>query len=351
MASKTKVLITGATGYIGGSVLNRLLQRSDLMSSLDIRVLVRSPEKAKKFEQFGFTPVIGSHADESVVVPAVSEVDILIATTDCDNLEAAQIALKGMKKRFDSTGKQPVYIECSGTGVYVEQSGGMHSTDTVYDDANPDQIETLAPTQPHRNVDLEILAADKEGYIKAYFILPPTVWGIATGPLVDAGLVNPHSRQIPVLIKACLQHRRGGMVGAGKNVWNNVEIHELADFFIILLDAVLNNKAGLGHGREGFYNTVNGEHTHYQLAESISKALVELGLGDNPTPSTFTKEEEEKYLSFWAPFYGTNSRCLATRAKALGWNPKKTTDDVLATMKTEIDTLVTTKRIDSIGPV
>jgi len=45
----------------------------------------------------------------------------------------------------------------------VELAGGMHSTDVIYDDANPDQIETLAPIQPHRIVDLEIIAADKEG--------------------------------------------------------------------------------------------------------------------------------------------------------------------------------------------
>jgi len=52
----------------------------------------------------------------------------------------------------------------------------------------------------------------------------------------------------------------------------------------------------VGHGREGIYNVVNGEHHHYQLAEAISQAFVALGLGDDPKPSTFTPEEEQKYL-------------------------------------------------------
>jgi hypothetical protein len=39
----------------------------------------------------------------------------------------------------------------------------MFHYDTVYDDSNADQIETLAYEQPHRNVDLEITNADKEG--------------------------------------------------------------------------------------------------------------------------------------------------------------------------------------------
>jgi hypothetical protein len=48
-------------------------------------------------------------------------------------------------------------------GVLVDDAHGLKPTDVIYDDANPDQIETLPPTQPHRPVDLEIVQADKEG--------------------------------------------------------------------------------------------------------------------------------------------------------------------------------------------
>ena len=49
-------------------------------AAFDIRVLVRSPEKAKKLEALGFKSIIGSHTDEAVMVRAVSEVDVVIAT-------------------------------------------------------------------------------------------------------------------------------------------------------------------------------------------------------------------------------------------------------------------------------
>jgi hypothetical protein len=39
----------------------------------------------------------------------------------------------------------------------------MFASDTVYDDTDAAQLETLDPEQPHRNVDLALLAADKEG--------------------------------------------------------------------------------------------------------------------------------------------------------------------------------------------
>jgi hypothetical protein len=44
----------------------------------------------------------------------------------------------------------------------------MHESDTIWDDMNPDQLETLPDTQIHRNVDLMVLAADKEGVFTTF---------------------------------------------------------------------------------------------------------------------------------------------------------------------------------------
>ncbi|THU92346.1 NAD(P)-binding protein [Dendrothele bispora CBS 962.96] len=339
MTSGTKILVTGATGYIGGSVLSRLLQRADF-ASFDIRVVVRSPEKAKKLEDFGFKSIIGSITDEALMVEAVSDVDVVLALADSDSLVATQHTLKGMKKRFDQTQKPPIFIHNSGTAIYMEYANGMRSTDTVYDDMNPDQIETISPAQIHRGVDLEIIAADKEGYIKGYVVVSSTVYSVATGPLFDAKVSNPHSVQIPAHIRMAIARRQGGMIGDGKNVWPNVEIHELAEFYNILLNTCIQSPNTLGHGREGIYNLMNDEYDNYQLAEAISQALISLGLGENSAPSTFSAEEEKKYLGPFAPAFGSNSRCLANRAKSIGWKPVKTTKDMLASVKPEIEVLI-----------
>jgi hypothetical protein len=66
------------------------------------------------------------------------------------------------------------------------------------------------------------------GYVRTYIILPTTVWGIAIGPLVDLGVQNPVSIQVPILIDASMDRGQGGMVGAGKNLWGNVNINDSA---------------------------------------------------------------------------------------------------------------------------
>ncbi|KAJ3514590.1 hypothetical protein NLJ89_g2291 [Agrocybe chaxingu] len=324
-------------GYIGGSVLSRLLKHEDF-STLNITALVRSPEKAEKLKGLGVNTVVGSHDDEKLVVSLATESDIVIAMADADNFGATVATLKGLKQRHEATGTVPIFIHTSGTGVLTDNAVGDHPTETIYDDANAEQIESLPPTQVHRNVDLELLRGDKEGYVKTYIVLPSTIYGIATGVLVDQGIQNPHSIQVPSLIQAALDRGRAGMVGQGKNIWPDVSIDDIGDLFIALFNSARKNPA-TGHGREGFYFGETGEHTLYEVSKAIGDVLVELGKSDNPEPTTFTKEEIDKYFQ-GSTYLGTNSRCRANRSRAIGWKPTSDKTQFLASIKPEITALL-----------
>ncbi|KAJ7064773.1 NAD(P)-binding protein [Mycena amicta] len=335
--TKTKFLITGATGYIGGSVLNRFLSRPDA-KDFEFTVLVRDPKKSDKFKSLGISAVVGSHSDAPLMEKLSSEADVVIATADCDDLVAANATLAGLKKKFEATGVPPVFINTSGTGVIAEDSKGLHASDVVYDDSDAAQIASLPETQIHRNVDLAITDADAQGYIKSYIILPSTIYGLATGRLVDVGVQNPHSIQIPALISAALDRGRAGMVGEGKNLWPNVEIHELADLYSLLWDAIISNPK-LGHGREGYFFGASGEHSLYDVGKKIGEALVALGKSDSVEPTTFTQADLDKYFGGSA-YLGSNSRCRATHSRSLGWKPLKSTSDMLASIRPEVEAIV-----------
>uniref|UniRef100_A0A8H7Y2Y4 NmrA-like domain-containing protein n=1 Tax=Psilocybe cubensis TaxID=181762 RepID=A0A8H7Y2Y4_PSICU len=228
MSTKINILMTGVTGYIGGSVLTRFLKRPD-HKFFKITTLVRSPEKAEKLKAHGVHAIVGTHDDSKVMESLAADQDVVIAMADADNLKATKAILSGLKIRHEETGTVPILIHTSGTvdiGVLSDSAGGKFTGETIYDDANPDQIESLPDTQLHRNVDLEILRADKEGYIKSYIILPSTIWGEATGVMVDEGIQNPRSIQVPELIRASLARGRAGMVGEGKNLWPDVNIND-----------------------------------------------------------------------------------------------------------------------------
>jgi hypothetical protein len=48
-------------------------------------------------------------------------------------------------------------------GVLMDTAAGLKETDVIYVDTNVEQIESLPDTAFHRSVDLEIVAADKDG--------------------------------------------------------------------------------------------------------------------------------------------------------------------------------------------
>jgi len=78
MMSTKKFFITGATGYIGGTVLDRFL-RHESASSWQFTALVRSEDKAEKLRDFGVKTIIGSLSDLSLIENAASESDVVIA--------------------------------------------------------------------------------------------------------------------------------------------------------------------------------------------------------------------------------------------------------------------------------
>ncbi|KAK0439027.1 uncharacterized protein EV420DRAFT_1203380 [Desarmillaria tabescens] len=341
MTTKTTFFMAGVTGYIGGTVLERFLSHPNA-SSFHITALVRSSEKAEKLKKFGVEPILGSLSDLQLLEDSAANADAVVAMADCDDLRGAEATLRGIKRRFEQTGKAPVFINTSGTGVLSDNSGGLKATETIYDDLNPDQIETLPITQIHRPVDLAIVNADKEGYAKTYIILPSTVYGLSSGRLADAGIHNRQSIQVPSLISASLDRGRAGMVGEGKNLWPNVEIHDQADLYLKLYDAIVDGKnPALGHGREGFYFGASGEHLLYDLSLHLGAVLVELGKATEKEPTSFTKEEMAKYFGS-LDFLGSNSRCVVNRSKAIGWAPKKTTKDLFASLKPGVEMILKT---------
>ncbi|KAH8111364.1 NAD-binding protein [Phellopilus nigrolimitatus] len=334
------IFLTGATGYIGGSVLWRLLNHK-VARDFEIKVLVRNAEKARRFtNDFGVKAVVGGLSELTNLEKQAADADFTITTADINDLPATQAILKGMKTRYKATGKAPVLIQTSGTGVLDDDAAGMYTGEKVYDDTKVEEIEALPLTQPHRLVDSTIVAADNEGYARTYIVFPSDVYGIAKNGLTEAGLQNPFSIQLPTLIRASLDRGQGGMVGLGKNMWPNVHIDDQADLYINIFDKSRADPEGTPHGRYGLYFAESGEHRLYDICKSMSEILFSMGRSKSPEPTTFTQKEFLKYFGDGPDYYGSNSRCTATRSRSIGWSPKRSTADFMASIRPEIETII-----------
>ncbi|KAK7052774.1 NmrA domain-containing protein [Favolaschia claudopus] len=280
--------------YIGGTILGKLLQHRNV-SKFGITALVRDTEKGRKLESLGVKVVVGDNSRLELLRDIASQADIIFSASS--NVPAAKATLDGAKKHFESTGQPTIYIH------------------------------TL-----HRNVDLELLQADNEGYIKSYIIVPTTVYGVPTGPVVEAGAQRWQSSILSYLIPPSLARGQAGMVGQGKNVWDNVEVNELADLYLLIFDAICNEKDA-GHGHAGLYFAENGTHELFHVYSTIGSVLFEHGKTTSATPTPFTEEEIQKFLGPLAALIGSNARCTANRARKLGWKPVKGTNDFLQSVR------------------
>lgn len=71
--------LTYSSGYVGGSVLTKLLSHSQF-DTFQITVLVRDPAKAEVFKTLArIKPVVGSYSDLTALRKLASEADIVIA--------------------------------------------------------------------------------------------------------------------------------------------------------------------------------------------------------------------------------------------------------------------------------
>lgn len=217
-------------GYIGSSALNAILKAD---SDAKVTVYGRRPEVVEGFSKVDsrLVPAIGSLDDHDKLEKLASEHDITVNCADADGKAANQAILRGLKKRHES-GKTPILIHTSGTGTLSDLDAGTFATKDIYTDLQKSsEFKTLASLPDdafHRDVDLDIVRADQEGYVKAYIILPSTIYGISETPFADAGLCNPQSQQVPLLIRISLDRKAPAMVGEGKNLWPDVHIQDQA---------------------------------------------------------------------------------------------------------------------------
>lgn len=69
----------------------------------------------------------------------------------------------------------------------------------------------------------------------------------------------------------------------------------VVQLYEVLWNNVIEDK-NIGHGKEGYYFGENGEHVLLDVAKTIGSGLKDLGLAKSDEPTTFTKEEVDKWL-------------------------------------------------------
>lgn len=280
--------MTGATGYIGGSVAAALLAAGH-----QVQGLVRSSARADAARAVGIEPLMGALDDLEVLSSAAQQADLVINTANADHgasADALVAALAGTNKKL---------LHTSGSSIVGKPDGGALSED-VFDE---DTDFTPSPGRAARvDINRRVLAGAQNA-VHAVIICPSLIYGLGSG-------VAKHSMQVPWLIDLARELGAAKHIGPGENTWSNVHIDDLVQLYLVALE-----KAPAG----AFYFAENGENSMREVCEAISRML---GFGGQAEAMT-----AEFAATKWGegPSHNTmasNSRVRAKRARSeLGWSP------------------------------
>jgi nucleoside-diphosphate-sugar epimerase len=281
-----RVLVVGASGFLGGAVALRLVREGHT-----VHALVRDPARSGPLEQAGLEVRAGSLDDAPSLVRAIAEVDAAINAADSDHPAGVQAILAAVA----GTGK--TFIHTSGISVCADLAAGA-AGGAVLDETTP--FEPIPERAARRAIDLAVMGAAARGS-RTMAICCPLVYGEPVWP-------GRESVQVPHLVRDARAHGVARYVGAGLARWSHAHVGDVAAAYA----------AALADGRAGaLYYPENGEIAWGDLAASIGGAL------RVPTGSLSLEEA----IAAWGPralwTYASNARTRGRRIRAeLGWRPQ-----------------------------
>jgi nucleoside-diphosphate-sugar epimerase len=277
-----RIFLTGASGYIGTAVAERLRAAGH-----QITALARSDASAAKLETAGIQPVRGDFSDPKSVGSAAGAADgvISMATTydpsiDGPAIDAILNALAGSNKPF-------VYT----SGIWSHGDTGSKVVDETWP-PNPAEI-----VRWRQQVEDRVLEGAKRG-IRSVVIRPAIVYGRGGG--IPAGFVDSARKE-----------GAARYVGTGKNLWPLVHVDDLADLYLLALEKAPPGTLLLG---------VSGPSRRVsEIAAAASRGAGAAGR----TVATPLEEAREK-LGAYADALVLDQQASGRRAQELlGWKPRR----------------------------
>ncbi len=283
-----KIFMTGASGYIGGTVADSLVKAGHTVSGL-----ARNDASAAKLRQHGMQAVRGDLGSHSIVRDAARATDAVINCANADDPFVTAAILEGL------AGSGKTLLHTSGSSIVGDKVVGRLSPRTYHEDTPyeplPEKIQRVA-------IQRTVLAAAAQG-VRSVVLCPTLIYGGGRG-------ANPESIQVPNLIKQAVKSGVPRYIGVGENVWSTVHIEDVCDAYLRAFEAA---PAG------SFFYLESGETNFKAIVESIGRLL-----GGKAAQGWGIDEA----IAQWGPMavwfsLGGNSRVNADKARRmLGWQPK-----------------------------
>lgn len=301
-----RVFVTGVTGYIGGSVADRLVREGHQVVGL-----TRSHDRVSLLAGIGVEPIVGTLDHADIVARAAGDADAVINAADSDHREVTETLIEALA----GTGKP--LLHTSGSSIVGDDARGNFSNAVFTEaDVRPGGSWRPTPDKAARVAIDRLIIQAAERNVRSAVLCNSLIYGHGRG-------INTDSVQLPRLVDHAKSSGTARHLGPGENRWSTVHIDDVVDLY---LRALAEAPAG------AFYFVENGEASFADMTQAISDVL------DLGTAQSWDIESAIAEWGYEVAVYAlaSNSRVRADAArKELGWVPRH--DSVLHWIRTGLD--------------
>lgn len=280
-----RILVTGATGLIGGAVARRLAAAGH-----EVVGLARSEASAGKLTNMGYQAAHGDLEDAASIANAVRGVDAVVhAASPNDRNSAAydEAATRAIIDALRGTSKRFLYT----SGCFLYGATG----DTPATEGS--RLDPLELVRFRQALEADILAAATDG-----------VHGIIVRP---AWVYGNHAWTTMMMYGSAREHGAARYVGNGQNRWTCVHVDDLADLYLLALE------------QAPAASIFNGAHGAAIPLIEIARAASE-GAGVEGRVAEWPLEEARQVLGAFADAIACDQVVSGERAeRELGWRPSR----------------------------
>ncbi|PYI01528.1 NAD(P)-binding protein [Aspergillus sclerotiicarbonarius CBS 121057] len=322
------ILITGASGYLGGTVLARW-KSANLPPYSHLYALVRSEEQGETVEQYGAEPFIADlHNQEAIAAKIVDlNITVIYFLIDAYTAKHQPNMIQALGKVKTKTGQDVHFLHTTGAKQFSRHAG-MPTNEPLLD-TNPHLYDLQKNAKgPHGFVNESVKAniivideAQRHG-VRSYIFAPCLVYGRGEG------FGNKTSIQDVSIVQAAQGARRVCAVDSDDPTWPVCHVIDTATLYLQILQKILSGEE-IAHGKNGYYLASSGPIAWNEVYAAFAKALYKRKIVEDDN----VHQADETSRIKMAAGLGVNSqeiqvlmggKCLYTakRGYEIGWKPQ-----------------------------
>ncbi|SPO06578.1 uncharacterized protein DNG_09268 [Cephalotrichum gorgonifer] len=337
----TNILVTGAAGYIGGSVVTELLAPSNkLVQKENIFAAVRSEEQATALSKLGITVLRLDLTNESAVLGSVLEhnVGIVIHTASSLNTDMALHLVNALAKQKEVSNQDTYMIQVSGESAFTATTGWPQGG-TQLEDIGPlfETEKEFADSFAIRKTDISVTERAKATGVTSFIVIPPMVYGKGTGQWNQLSVLLPIYIQGSISAKAVRKF-------ANDVTGSAAHISDISAFFAKMVEKIL-LKEPIPSGEKGYYFAKAHDVHWWEVLDRLAVALEARGIAPDSTVQVWSDDETAAKVlgvpvQFVSILWSSTSGMFAANKHQLGWEPVWDKERLLAQLDDEIDAVL-----------